>query len=823
MRAKMNDDRAPQDHRTAPALSRVRTALAAAVLVAAGIAAYWNSFAGQFVFDDGASICQNPSLTDLRDLGRVLRPPADLSTAGRPLVNLTLAVNYALGDTTDLWSYHAFNLTVHLAAALALMGVLRRTLLSPPLRDRFGRSALALATAVALLWMLHPLQVQAVTYITQRAESMVSLAYLLTLYCTIRSAASRGARAAWSVAAVLVCAAGMATKEVMVTAPVAVLVYDRLFLAGGWRKALAQRWPLYAGLAATWAILAALMGPGPRSASAGLGLAGITPLRYAATQCAVVLYYLRLTFWPSPLAADYAWPWAGSFAQVWPAAAAVGAMVAGTIVLLWRGQPLAMAGVWFFLILAPTSSIVPILDPIFEHRMYLPLAAPLAVAVLAGDRVLAALSRTTVPGVKRSTSLGALATAVIAAWAAALGWLAHERNTVYSSEQRYWQDVVDKQPNSWRGHNNLGTVFLGAGELERAIEHFQIAQKLTDQSRKDHYFASYNLAHALLLEGRYDQSQRLLEELLADDPHNADVLTLQGNLALARDNPVEAADAYTQALKAAPHNDRARVGLANALLAQGKTAAAKATLDQSPTVPSDPQTALLLAKTQSRLGDTRAAIAILRRVLDRRPTAHYVPALVMLGALYNKTAEFPKAVEILTRAAALATGPADQNAANRELGLAYAQTRQFPQAERAYLAALEADANDPAALNNLADLYVNDLDQPDKALPYATRAAELAPDNGSVLDTLGWALARTGSYDQAQQRLTAALRRVTHPASLAHVHYHLGWVQEQTLRRAEAAKQYRQGLEALKGQTDDPVYALLSEALERVQKPPTPK
>jgi Flp pilus assembly protein TadD len=610
----------------------------------------------------------------------------------------------------------------------------------------------------------------------------------------------------------------MATKEIMVTAPVTVWVYDRLFLAGGWRKALALRWRLYVGLAATWAILVALMWSGPRSASAGLGLAGVTPWRYAMTQFGVILYYLRLTFWPSPLVGDYGWPWAQSFAQVWPAALAVGALLAVTIAWLWRGRPMAMAGVWFFLILAPTSSIVPILDPIFEHRMYLPLAAPLAVAVLGGDRLLAALTRSGPAGGIRTRTVAGLGTAAIAIWAAALGWATFERNKVYASEERFLQDVVAKQPNSWRGHNNLGAICLAAGRTDEAIEHLRIAQRLTPPWRRDHYFASYNLAHALLMKGQLDASQGILEGLLAQEPANPDLWTLQGHLAMARKDFTAAADAYTHALALAPRYERPQVGLANALLAQGKAGEAKAVLDRNPSVPTAPQTALLLAKTQLRLGDDVAAIAILRTVLARRPTAHDVPTMTLLGALYNKAGNFTGAVDMLTQAASRATDPAETNAIHRELGAAYVQTHQFAQAERAYLAALGADGNDPASLNNLADLYVNDLDQPDKALPYAAKAAQLAPDNGSILDTLGWALARTGSSDEAAKHLAKALKLVTNPISVAHVQYHLGWIDEQAGRRTKAARHYRQGLDALKGRQDHPAYALLSEALHRVQR-----
>ena len=155
--------------------------------------------------------------------------------------------------------------------------------------------------------------------------------------------------------------------------------------------------------------------------------------------------------------------------------------------------------------------------------------------------------------------------------------------------------------------------------------------------------------------------------------------------------------------------------------------------------------------------------------------------------------------------------------------MAYSQLRQFPQAERAYLAALEADGNDLASLNNLAYLYANDLNQADKALPYVTRAARLAPDSGDVLDTLGWTLAKTGSYAEAERKLTRALQLITDPANAAQAHYHLGWVYEQTHRPSEAAKHYHQGIETLQGRQDDPVRKDLLEALNRVQKRPAAK
>ena len=254
------------------------------LLPLAALAAWSNSFHGAFVLDDIPTIVSNPSIRRLGDVGAVLSPPKmGLPVTGRPLVNLTLALNYAVSGT-QVWSYHALNLVIHVLAGLTLFGIARRTLRlcsgqvpnqgqtagdvgrghptpsQSPGRAASGDAALqsdatSLALAMALLWTVHPLQTEAVTYVVQRAESLMGLLYLLTLYCFIRGtesdanrADSRNARipghqggASWYALAFLACLLGMATKEVMVSAPLIVLLYDRTFLAGSFRAAWRQR------------------------------------------------------------------------------------------------------------------------------------------------------------------------------------------------------------------------------------------------------------------------------------------------------------------------------------------------------------------------------------------------------------------------------------------------------------------------------------------------------------------------------------------------------------------------------------------------------
>ena len=133
--------------------------------------------------------------------------------------------------------FHAVNLLIHLLAALVLFGVVRRTLLTSSLKEQFGGAASGLAMAVALIWAVHPLLTESVTYLTQRTESLMGLFFLLTLYCAIRGASS-GHPWRWYAVAIAACALGMGAKEVMATAPIVVLLYDRCFLSGSFREAL---------------------------------------------------------------------------------------------------------------------------------------------------------------------------------------------------------------------------------------------------------------------------------------------------------------------------------------------------------------------------------------------------------------------------------------------------------------------------------------------------------------------------------------------------------------------------------------------------------
>jgi protein O-mannosyl-transferase len=479
-------------------------------LISVGVLVYHNALSGPFIFDDTTAILSNPSIRQLWPPWAPLSPPPGSSVSRRPVVNVSLAINYAFGGL-DVRGYHMLNLSVHILCSLLLFSIARRTLASEVLGERFRRAGPWVALAIALIWMVHPLQTESVDYIVQRTELLMALFFLLTLYCVVRGADS--ARSwVWFSLAILCSALGMASKEVAGVLPVAVLLYDRVFLSRSVRETLEKRSALYIGLALTWLVLAA--GVQERlPAGSDLTSRGLTPWDYVRTQLGAIVHYLRLTVWPSPLTVDYDdWPVARSIASVAPAAAVV-LVLLGMTVWAFRHKPaLAFLGAWFFLILAPTSSIVPIpTELLAERRMYLPLAAVIALGAAGGHVLLEQLGARLgwQDAVRRYMEVGvALALVVV------LARVTIERNADYRSADAILGDAVAKRPNNSRAHNNLGSVFASQGRTTEAVQQFAEAVRL----KPDYVDARYNLADGLARAGQFNEAMAQYSDVLRLNP-----------------------------------------------------------------------------------------------------------------------------------------------------------------------------------------------------------------------------------------------------------------------------------------------------------------
>ncbi len=267
--------------------------------------------------------------------------------------------------------------------------------------------------------------------------------------------------------------------------PVVVLLYDRAFLAGSFKRALRRRWVLYVALAATWAPLAWLVASAHgRAGSAGWGN-NLTTWEYARTQPGIILHYLALAFWPQGQCLDYDWAPARMVSKILPGVLAIAVLLGATIWAFWKRPRWGFVGAAFFVILAPTSSIIPIRDLAFEHRMYLPLAAVIALVVLAGhglwQKATARFAASTPRTLWRPAAI-----IVVGGLLAALVWRTSTRNEDYRTGLTIWQATVDRVPGNPRAHNNLGKCLDDAGETTLAYAHYLRALELQDDYADAH-------------------------------------------------------------------------------------------------------------------------------------------------------------------------------------------------------------------------------------------------------------------------------------------------------------------------------------------------
>lgn len=716
------------------AQARLGTERARGGVLAAGlglllILAYANSFGVPFIFDDTSAIPANRSL---HRWATAFSPPASTTVSGRPLLNASFAVNWQLhGDRVG--GYHAVNLLIHGAAALVLAGLVRRTLVRPVLAGAWGALAWPVAATVAGWWALHPLQTESVTYVVQRAESLGGLFHLLTLYAFVRSL-DAGHPVRWQVASVAACLAGVATKETVVTAPLLVLLYDRTFGAGTFAAAWRLRRSYYLTLVATWGPLLWLVaGTGGRGGSAGLG-SGVGIVDYALTQCRAVVHYLQLACWPDPLVLDYGDGVVSGLAEVWPQAVVLAGLLAAVLWALGRRPAAGFVGAWFFLLLAPSSSVVPIAtQTMAEHRVYLALAAVVAVGALGLFR-----------------GFGGRAVWVAAAVALLLGVLTHQRNADYATDLGIWTDTVKKAPTNARAHYNKAVALAQAGRPAESLVHFREAVRLAP----DFIEAHNNLGVALMKRGDVAGAMAHYEAALRYDPRNAEAHNNLGHALAGAGRGDEAWSHYREALRWREEYPEAHNNLGELLAQRGDLAAARAEFQRALALWSDyPEARNNLGNIYLSEGNPALAQAEYQAALRGKP--EFAEALSNLGYSYLLAKDWAAARRAYERL--LAQAP-DDPVALRNLGYALLQTNDAAGARPYFEKLAERVPQDASAWASLGSVYLQ-LERADDAVAAHRRAVALQPGEAGYWSGLALALARAGRLAEARQAGEEALRR----------------------------------------------------------------
>ncbi|NLF69720.1 MAG: tetratricopeptide repeat protein [Candidatus Anammoximicrobium sp.] len=690
-----------------------KTWAAGLLILLAGAAAYSNSTHGEFVFDDAPAISMNPSIRRLWRLDEVLAP-VDKLDYYRPVLNLSLAACYSVGGL-EVVPYHLFNLGIHLGAALTLFGLVRRTLRLGPRDHPFGPASTSLALAATLLWMLHPLHTETVTYVVQRCEAMYGLFSLLALYCVMRGASAARPRR-WYAGAVAACLLGMGSKEATAVAPFVILLYDRTFLASSLRSVFRQRWGLYVALAFTWGMLVPALLVS-RSGHPDAGQA-VTVWEYARSQFGVVVHYLRLSVWPAPLCLDYQWPVAQSVWDIVPPAAAIGTLAVLVLWTLWRWPRWGFLGASFFLTLAPSSSVIPILDLAFEHRMYLPLA-PLVVAIVLGVYAAGRKLISRRPSLQPAAQWSGVC--LVAVLAATLGTLTYLRNDDYRTALRIWQDTVAKAPKNSRAHTNLGAILVERGRADEGIACYRKALEIDPRNAR----TWANLGIALIRQGRVDEGRDCCQKALELDPRNAGTHYGFGVALVEQGRVEEGVACYRKALEIEPDHADAHSNLGLALVQQGK-------IDEG-------------------IGHFLTALEIAPDQAEVRN--NFGHALLQLGRLDEALLQLRTALELAP----------DYASAHNNLGRVLTLQGRFGEARSHYEAALAGAPNEAQFHHNLSHVLAQ-MGKVAEAIHHGRRAAELRketlgerhPDYAASLNNLGLMYQSEGDHARAEQLLRRA-------------------------------------------------------------------
>ncbi len=307
------------------------------------------------------------------------------------------------------------------------------------------------------------------------------------------------------------------------------------------------------GLAATWVLLGLLMlGNNDRNETVGFGH-GAAWWEYAFTQCEAIVRYLWLVVWPRALVFDYGTEIVRKFGAVVPQALILLAPLSATVYATFRNQKLGFAGCWFFGIIAPSSSIIPLTtQTMAEHRMYLPLISIVAVAVIG-----------LFLKVNKNAGL-----AVILLVATALGWRTVQRNEDYQSAYRLWSDTISKRPGNARAYNDLGNALDAMGKTTEALANYEKAVKLKPQLA----MAYYNRAETLLKVGRVSKAIEQYDRALLLNPEYVKALKGKGDALVRAGQGNAAIHLYEKAVRLQPDDLGAASNLGNALLREGRVA-----------------------------------------------------------------------------------------------------------------------------------------------------------------------------------------------------------------------------------------------------------
>lgn len=486
---------------------------------------YSNTLEAPYILDDEPNIHFNNnirinslSLTDL------LKAGFESASRNRPVANISFALNYYF-HRYSVTGYHLVNILIHITTGLLLYFFIKSTVILPSLTKRYAPMHHWLPVTVAFIWLVHPIQIQSVTYMVQRMNSLAAMFYIMSMLCYVqaRQAESRQNQLLLFGACLGSGILALGSKEIAATLPFFILLYEWYFF-----RDLDQSWlrrnyiyPLVVFLALAVITYLYLDGQFMKPILAGYGDRDFTPGQRLLTEFRVVVFYLSLIFFPHPSRLNLDHHFALSNSLLSPVAtllsiAAVFGLIALAIGLAQRQRLLSFSVLWFLGNLLIESSLIG-LEIAFEHRNYLPSMMLISLTVTMTFRYLP----------NKNIRRGAIAIALLF-----LSIWTYERNHIWGNEIRLWADSARKSPQKARPHNNLGTSMFKQGHTKEAIINYSKVLQI----EPDHAIAHNNLgfamnslqrvkvaithySEALRIKPNYERANRNLSAALRKQPH----------------------------------------------------------------------------------------------------------------------------------------------------------------------------------------------------------------------------------------------------------------------------------------------------------------
>ena len=629
-----------------------------------GFLVYSNTFHSPFQWDEAEYMVGSPAIKDLAYFTGLSDAPGlnVYAFRNRYIGFLTFALNYRLHGF-DVAGYHIVNLAIHLINAILVYFLVALTFRTPYFNagqsaQRAGQSvedsvpyaqnpmlhAKFVALAVALLFVSHPVQTEAVTYVFQRFASLVSMFCLLSLvlYIKGRLASSQAGKLA-SYFFALVCAVlAMKTKENAFTLPVVITLYEFLFFGGKLKKRLLRLLPFLLTMLIIPVTIIQIEGSfgeimKPMTEPTALGSENLTRMEYFITQFRVIPTYIRLLLLPANQNVLYDYPVYRSFLdpEVLLSFIFLAALFGAAVYLVFKTQsakrkaqsaensmPYALGAMrlagfgilWFFITLSIESSVIPLAMVIDEYRVYLP-SVGFFLAVVAGAVLLVnsiAMHRAKRVGQSEKNNGSSVRNAMRYALCAmlilvfALASATYARNTLWADKVSLWEDVVRKNPNSPKVFNNLGIAYFEKGHYEKAIGMYQQAISLSPGN----FFAYSNLGVAYAVTGRTDMAIESFSRAIALDPNSGVVHSNLGHALRKQGRFIEAVDVYLKAVILNPYSGTAFYGLGSAYAALGRLEDAFAAFRRSIELsPNNPEAYRERGIVYAKKGEGRNALA----------------------------------------------------------------------------------------------------------------------------------------------------------------------------------------------------------------------